>query len=110
MGEVSIFPWERNFGFHLFSGDGKFCYCCEFGDEQRVWEEAFTITLEDPVALSVIQGVLEVLFFHVMVEVVIETGVIDSVYIDMTMGSRKGFLEEGVVSFGVGSMDRIEVF
>ena len=42
---------------------------------------------------------------RVMVEVVVEMGVIDSVYIDMAVGSREGFLEEGVVLLSICVMD-----
>ena len=45
-----------------------------------------------------------------MVEVVIEAGVVDSVYVDMAMGLGKWFPEEGIMPLGVGSMDGIEVF
>ena len=52
---------------------------------------------------------LEVLFLHVMVKVVMEAGVVDSVYVDMAVGSRKWFPEEGVIPLGVGGMSRVEI-
>ena len=36
-------------------------------------------------------------------------GVIDSVYIDMAVGSGKWFPEEGIMSLGVGGMGRVEI-
>ena len=67
LGEVGIFRWERDFGFRLLCSNGKFHCRCKFGDEQGVWEEAFAITLKDSVDLTIIEGVLEVLFPHIMV-------------------------------------------
>ena len=44
-----------------------------------------------------------------MTEVIIKMGVIDGVYVDMSMGLR-GRFSEGVVSLDIGDMSRIEVF
>ena len=57
----------------------------------------------------IVQGVLEVLILCVMVEVVVQTGVVDIVYIDMLVGAGKGF-SEGVMSLGISSVGRVEVF
>ena len=57
----------------------------------------------------VVQGVLEVLIFHIVVKVIVEAGIVDSVYIDMSMGMRKELLEEGVVLLGVSGVGRIKV-
>ena len=51
---------------------------------------------------------LEVLILCVMVEVIVEAGVIDSVYVEVSVGAGKGFLE-GVVLLCINSMDGIEV-
>ena len=67
MSEVGIFQQERDFRFHLLSGDGKFSHCHEFGDKQGVQEESFAIATKNPVDLVIVQGVLEVLIFCVMV-------------------------------------------
>ena len=44
-----------------------------------------------------------------MVKVVIETGVIDSIYIDVSVGAGKRFSEEGIILLGVYGMGRVEV-
>ena len=66
--------------------------------------------MENSVDLAIIQGVLEILVFCVMVKVIVKLGVIDGVYIDMSMGAEKRFSEEGIVPLGISSMDGIEVF
>ena len=45
-----------------------------------------------------------------MIKVIIKTGVIDSIYIDLLVGSGKWFSEEGVVLLSVCGMGSIEVF
>ena len=57
----------------------------------------------------IVQGVLEVLILHVMVKVVIEAGIIDSVYIDMLVGLGKWLPEKGVVLLGISGMGGVEV-
>ena len=109
LGKVGIFRREGDFGFHLFCSDGEFCSHSELGDERRVREEAFAIATKDSVDLAIVQGVLEVLILCVVVEVVIEVGIIDSVYVDMAMGSRKGFSEKGVVPLNIGGMGSVEI-
>ena len=52
---------------------------------------------------------LEVLILSVVVEVVIETRVIDSVYVDVAMGVEEGFSEERVVPLGVGGVGGVQV-
>ena len=37
-------------------------------------------------------------------------GVVDSIYVDVSVGAEKGFLEEGVMPLGVSSMGRVELF
>ena len=69
----------------------------------------FTIALKDPINEAVVQGVLEVLVLHVMVQVIIEARIIDSVYVDMAMSSWKRFLKEGVMPLGVCGMSRVEI-
>ena len=56
----------------------------------------------------IVQGVLEVLVLHIMVEVVVEAGVIDCVNVDMAVGAGKGF-SKGVVPLGIGSMGRVKI-
>ena len=107
--EVSVFWQEGDFGFCLFSGDGKFHYHSELGNKQRVGEELFTITTKDPVDLAIVQGVLKVLILCVMVKVVIESRVIDGVYIDVFVGTRRGLLEEGVVLLCINSMGGVKI-
>ena len=94
LGEVSILRQERDFGFCLFGGDGKFCCCYELGDEQRVQEKSFAIASKDSVDLMIVQRVLEILVLHIVVKIVIEVGVVDSVYVDMSVGAEKGFSKE----------------
>ena len=91
MGIVSILQQEGDFGFCLLSSDSKFGCYCEFGNNGRVWKESFAVALEDSVNEVIIQEMLEVLVLHVIVKVVIEARVIDSVYVYMLMGSRRGF-------------------
>ena len=50
---------------------------------------------------------LEVLILHVIVKVVIEAGIIDSVHVDVTVGSGMQFLKKGVMSLGVCSVGRV---
>ena len=57
----------------------------------------------------IVQGVLEVLILHVMVEVVIEAGIVDSVYVNVVVGSEKCFPEEGIMSLHVSGMGCIEI-
>ena len=54
----------------------------------------FANTSEDPVDLTIVQRVLEVLILCVVVEVVIKMGIVDGVYVDMTVGAGEGFSEE----------------
>ena len=68
----------------------------------------FAITSEDPIDLVIVQGVLEVLVLRVVVKVVIKTGVIDSVYIDVVMGVRQGFPEERVMPLGISGVGRVK--
>ena len=65
--------------------------------------------MKDPIDLAIIQGVLEVLTLHVMVKVVIEVGIIDSIYVDMAVGSGKWFGKERIVPFGVGCVGRVKI-
>ena len=109
LGEVSVFQRERDFGFCLLCGDGKLSCCCKFGNERGVREEAFIIALEDPVDLAIVQRVLEVLILRIVVEIVIEAGIIDSVYVDMVMSAWEGLPEKGIISLGISSMGGIKV-
>ena len=70
----------------------------------------FAISAENLVNLAVVQGVLEVLFLHIVVKVVVETGIVDGVYVDMAVGSGKWFPEEGIVSLGVCGVGGVQVF
>ena len=101
LGEVGIFRQERDFRLCLFCGNGKFYCRCELGNKWGVWEEAFAIATEDPVDLAVVQGMLEILVLRVVIKVIIESRVIDGVYVDMAMGSGKGFSKEGVMLLGI---------
>ena len=65
--------------------------------------------MEDSVDLVIIQRVLEVLVLHVMVKVVVEMGIVDSIYVDVSVGARKGLLKEGVMPLGVSSMGGVKV-
>ena len=65
--------------------------------------------MENPVDSMIVQGVLEVLILHVVVEVIIEARIIDSVYVDVVVGSGKWFPEEGIMPLGIGSMGRVEI-
>ena len=47
---------------------------------------------------------------HVVVQVVIESGIVGSIYIDMSVGAGKGLPEEGIVSLGISSVGGVEVF
>ena len=69
-----------------------------------------TIALEDSVDKAVVQGVLEILVLYVMVKVVIETGIVDSVYVDMSMSLREGLSEEKVMPLSVHGMSRVKIF
>ena len=55
LSEIVIFQQERDFGFHLFSGDGEFGCHCEFSNKRGIWEEVFAIALEDSIDLAIIQ-------------------------------------------------------
>ena len=107
LSEVGIFQWEGDFGFSLFSSDGKFHCHGKFGNEWGVWEKLFTIALKDSVDLAIVQRMLEVLILCIMVGVFIESEVIDSVYVDVAVGSGKRFPEEGIVLLGVCGMGRV---
>ena len=109
MSEVGVFRREGDFGFRLFSGDSEFCHHCEFGNEQRVWKESFAVTSKDSIDLVIVQGVLEVLVLHVMVKVIIEVGVVDSVYVDMAVGLGKWFPEEGIVPLSVSGVGGVKI-
>ena len=91
LSKVGIFQWEGDFGFRFFCSNGEFYCYSEFGNERGVWEEMFAIISEDSVDLVIIQGVLEVLVLHVVIQVVIELRIIDGVYVDVSVGMRKGF-------------------
>ena len=110
LSKVGVFRREGDLGFHPFGGDSEFRCHGEFGNEWGVWEESFAIASEDSVYLAIIQGVLEVLILCVVVEVVIEVGIIDGIYVDMAMGARKGFSKERVVSLGICGVGGIEIF
>ena len=69
----------------------------------------FTIASEDPVDLSIVQGVLEVLILRVMIEVVIEMGIVDSVYVDMAVSAGKGFSEEGIMPLRINSVGGVKI-
>ena len=43
-----------------------------------------------------------------MVEVIIKLGVIDGVYVDMSVDTRKEFSEKGIMPLGISSMGRVE--
>ena len=72
LSEVSIFRWEGDLRFRLFCDDSEFGCCSELGNEWRVWEELFTIAIEDSIDLVIVQGVMEVLILHIMIQIVIE--------------------------------------
>ena len=63
----------------------------------------------EPLYLAIVQGMLEVLVLHVVVEVVIEIRVVDSVDVDMSVHVRKGFSKEGIMSLGVGSVGGVKI-
>ena len=107
LGEVGIFQQEGDFRFCLLSGNNKFHCCCEFCNEWRVWKEPFAIALKDPVDLLIVQGMLEVLLLCVVIKVVVEMRVVDSVYVHMSMGLWKGLSEEGVMPLGISGMGRV---
>ena len=65
--------------------------------------------MENSIDLAIVQGVLEVLLLHIMVKVVVETGIIDSVYINVAVGSGKWFGKERIVPFGVGCVGRVKI-
>ena len=52
----------------------------------------------------IVQRVLEVLVLCIMVEVIIELGIIDSIYVDMSVGLGKGFSKEGIVPLDISCM------
>ena len=64
---VGILSQEGDFRFCLFSDDSKFCCCSEFDNGGGVWEEMFTITLNDSVDKAVVQRMLKVLVLHIVV-------------------------------------------
>ena len=66
--------------------------------------------MKNPVDLVIVQRVLEVLILCVMVEVVIEVGIVNSVYVDTAIGPGKWFPEKGIMPLSVRSMGGIEVF
>ena len=66
--------------------------------------------MKDSVNLVIVQGVLEVLVLCIMVKVVIESRVIDGIYINVVIGLEKGFPEEEIVSLDVCSVSRIQAF
>ena len=109
LSEVGVFRRERDFGFCLFSGDSKFRCHSKLGDERGVWKEAFAIASEDPVDLAIVQRVLEVLILRVVVQVVVETRVVDGVYVYVAVGAGKGFSEERVVSLSVGGVGGVKI-
>ena len=49
---------------------------------------------------------LEVLVLYVVVKVVVKTGVIDSVHIDLSVGMGKRF-SKGVMLLGISNMGRV---
>ena len=59
--------------------------------------------------MAIIQGVLEVLVLRVVVQIIIEMGVVDSVYVDMAMGAGKRFPKERVMPLGIGGVGGIEI-
>ena len=67
------------------------------------------IALENPVDLVIVQRVLEVLVLRVVVEVVVEAGIIDGVHVDVAMGVGEGFPEEGIVPLGVSGVGRVKI-
>ena len=52
---------------------------------------------------------LEVLVLRVVVEVIIETRVIDSVYVYVVVDAWEGFSKERVMSLGISSVCRVKV-
>ena len=56
----------------------------------------------------IVQGVLEVLILHVVIQVVVESRVIDSVYVDMSMDVGDGF-SEGAMSLDVGGVGGVKI-
>ena len=106
---ICVLWWERDFRLCFFGGNSKFGYYSEFGNGRGVWEEVLAITLKDPVGEAIIQRMLEVLVLCIVVKVVIKMRVIDGVYVDMSVDSGKGSVEEGVTLLDIHSMGRIEV-
>ena len=92
-----------------FCSDGEFHSHSEFSNKQGVQEEMFAITLEDSVDLAIVQRVLKVLILRVMAQVVIETSIIDGIYIYVSVGVEKGFPKEGIMLLGVSGVGRVEV-
>ena len=107
--KVRVFRQEGDFGFCFFHSNSKFGCCHELSNEWGIWEEMFTITSEDSVDSVIVQGVLEVLVLHVMVKVVIEPRVVDSVYIYVSVGAEKRFPKEGVMLLGISGMGRVKI-
>ena len=70
----------------------------------------FAIVLEYSIDLAIIQRMLEILILYVVVKIVIESRVVDSVYVDMPIGMGKGFFEEGIMPLGIDSVGKVEVF
>ena len=110
LSKVRVLQQEGDFGFHLFCGNGEFSCHCEFGNEQGVQEESFAVISKDSLDLVIVEGVLEILVLHVMVEVVIELRVIDGVYVYMSVGTGKRFSEKGIMPLGICGMGGVEVF
>ena len=65
--------------------------------------------MKDSVDLSIVQRVLEVLILSVMVKIFVEVGVIDSVYVYMAVGVRKGLSKERVVPLGISGVGRVKI-
>ena len=109
LSEVCIFQWKGDFWFCPFCGNGELSCCDELGNERGVWQELFAIFVKDSIDLTIVQGMLEVLVLCVMVEVVIELGVIDGIHIYMFVDMGKRFLEEGIMLLGISGMGRVEI-
>ena len=83
MGIICVIQQERDLGFHLLSGDGEFGCHSEFINSGGVWKKMFTIALDNTIDEMIVQEVLEVLVFHIMIQVVIELGVINNININI---------------------------
>ena len=55
LGKVGILQWERDFRFHLFSGNNKFNCHNELGNDWRVQEGPSAVALEDPIDEAIVQ-------------------------------------------------------